>query len=199
MIGEVIGLGTELEPILPEDWEGFDQREIPVHQAGCVNIVADAFLKIKCPGRGRSPQRSSGASGRGEPLRAAGSTCGTSKFAQCPYPSMLHPELPHGSGWNIGRFAVEAAELSHSGVVVGDPDRAGKAGLHLSVAADLPTTCHFAQKILLSPKEGQHIQVVDYENLADIELRRPPKIRSVVGVGNDRVVIGTVVHVLDQV
>ena len=93
MIREVVGLGTELEPILPEDGEGLDHRDIPVNQAGRVNIVANAMLKIKRPSRGRSPERSSGPSCRGKPLRAAGSTLGTGEISQVPYPSVLHPEL----------------------------------------------------------------------------------------------------------
>src|ERR1700689_1690026 len=120
MIREVIGLGTELEPIpLLEDGEVLDHRDIPVHQARRVNIVANATLKIKRPGRGRSPERSSGLSCRGKPLRGARGSIIAGKFAHMPHPSVLHPELAHGSRWDIGRFAVEAANLSDSGVVVG--------------------------------------------------------------------------------
>src|SRR5579863_9936698 len=110
---------------------------------------------------------------------------------------MLHPELTHGSGhWNIGRFAVEAASLSDSGIIIDDPDGTGKAGLQLSVAANLPSTRQLTYQVVLSLKEGQHIEVVRDEDLTHIELRRPPQIGCVVGIGDDCVVIGTVIHVL---
>src|ERR1700734_66808 len=97
MIREVVRLGTELEAILPEHREGLDQRDIPIHQAGRVKIVANAPLKIECPGRGRGKEGSSGASGRCKPLRAAGSASRAGKFAQVCYASVLHPELAHRS------------------------------------------------------------------------------------------------------
>src|ERR1700728_1767839 len=97
MIGEVVSFGTELEPIFPEDGEGLDQCDIPVHQARRTDIVANAVLDVKRPGRGRSKERSSAASGRCKPLRPAGSTSRTSKFAQVRHPSVLPPELAHGS------------------------------------------------------------------------------------------------------
>src|SRR5580692_8990091 len=196
MIREVIGLGTELEASFPEDRECLNQRDIPVHQAGRVNIVANAMLKIKRPERRRSPDGIS-AIGRGEPLSAATTTSRAGKFAKMLHPSMLHPELAHGSCyWNIGRFAVEAASLSDSGVIIDDPDGTGKAGLQLSVAANLPTARHLAYQSVLSLKEGHHIEVVRDEDLTHIVLRRPPEIGCVVGIGDDCMVIGTVIHVL---
>src|ERR1700733_4181149 len=194
MIGEVIGLGTELEAIFLEDRKCLNHRDIPVHQAGRVNIVANAMLKIKRPESGRSPDGIS-AIGRGEPL--AKSTARAAKFANVPHPSMLHPELAHGSCyWNIGRFAVEAARLSDSGVIIDHPDGTGKAGLQLSVAANLPSARQLAYQVVLSLKEGHHIEVVRDEDLTHIELRRPPEIGCVVGIGDDCMVIGTVIHVL---
>src|ERR1700685_3914837 len=108
MIGKVVRLGTKLEAILPEDGEGLDQRDIPVHQAGRVNIVANAFLQIKRPGGGRSKERSSVLSCSSKPLRAAGATSRTGKFTYMPHAAVLHPELAHGARWNTGWFAVDA-------------------------------------------------------------------------------------------
>src|ERR1700722_130476 len=196
MIGEVIGLGTELEPSFSEDRECLDHRDIPVHQAGRVNIVANALLQIKRPGRGRSPNGISTIC-RGEPLSTASTTSRAGKFAKMLHPSMLDPELAHGSCyWNIGRFAVEAACLSDSGVIIDDPDGTGKTSLQLSVAANLPSTRQLAYEVVLSLKQGHHIEVVRGEDLTHIELRRPPEIGCVVGIGDDCMVIGTVIHVL---
>src|ERR1700678_2209776 len=89
MIREVVRLGTELEAILPEHREGLDQRDIPIHQAGRVKIVANAALKIKRSGRGRSKEWSSGASGGCKPLGAASSASRAGKFAQVFHPSFL--------------------------------------------------------------------------------------------------------------
>src|ERR1700735_62615 len=109
MVGEVVRLRAELKAVLPEKGEGLDHRDIPVHQARRKNIVANAFLQIKCPGGGRSPERSSVLSCCCKPLRAAGATSRTGKLAYMPHPAVLHPELAHRSCWNVGRLAVEAA------------------------------------------------------------------------------------------
>src|ERR1700722_3750714 len=196
MIGEVIGLGTELEASFLEDRKCLNHRDIPVHQAGRVNIVPNAMLKIKRARRGRSPDGIS-AICRGEPLSTASTTSRAGKFANMLHPSMLHPELAHGSCyWNIGRLAVEAASLSDTGVIIDDPDGTGEAGLQLSVAANLPSTRQLAYQVVLSLKEGHHIEVVRDEDLTHIELRSPPEIGCVVGIGDDCMVIGTVIHVL---
>lgn len=73
MIDEVIGLGAELDPILPVDGESFDEREIPVLQPRRVDVVANTALKVNCPSRRRGPDGISTVR-RAEPLRAAGST-----------------------------------------------------------------------------------------------------------------------------
>src|SRR6202522_1956634 len=101
MIGEVVSLRTELEAGLPVNGEGLNQRDIPVRQAGRINIIANATLQIEGSGRGRSPDRRSVAIGRAEPLRATCTAVGAGKFVGTHHRSVLHPELAHGSGRNI--------------------------------------------------------------------------------------------------
>ena len=61
---KLVGLNPDLETILPEDGEGFNHRVVRFQfsQARRVNVVADAALKIKRPGRGRGPEGSSATS-----------------------------------------------------------------------------------------------------------------------------------------
>ena len=124
MVDEVIGLSTELNPILPVDGESFDEREIPVLQPRRVDVVANTALKVKCPSRRRGPDGISTVC-RAEPLRAARSTFRAGKTVGGFHASVLHPELAYRcrpDRRKQGRFAIDAANLTTAGVVVRDSD-----------------------------------------------------------------------------
>src|SRR5882672_1941621 len=84
------------------------------------------------------------------------------------------------------------------GVISATCHTAWYARLELRDAADLPSPQKFAAQTRVVLEERQVVKIVEYENVASIELRWPPQHLRVVRVRNDIPLVGAVVHALGQ-
>src|SRR6266849_6599187 len=84
------------------------------------------------------------------------------------------------------------------GVISATCHTAWYARLELRDAADLPSPQKFAAQTRVVLEERQVVKIVEYKNVASIELRWPPQHLRVVRVRNDIPLVGAVVHALGQ-
>ena len=131
MVDEVISIGAELESRSLIDWKILMYGDIPVLEAGPIDGVAHAVLKIECTCCGRREDRRTISVCCGEVF--AGLPWITGEVFQNRRGPILYIELPL-------RATTEAANLSYAGVFVIGSNSAWLASLELSAATQSPVT-----------------------------------------------------------
>ena len=94
--------------------------------------------------------------------------------------------------------AHTGVDAFNCGVIAGARNAARCAGLELGDAADLPSAKQLASPTGLPPEQRQLVEVVEYEDVAGVELGRPPQHLWVVSVRDDVALVRAVIHALRQ-